>query len=161
MHKCVSYRLLFAVLFIGCATIGWAQTSSSGAVSGLVTDQQNAAIPGVEVLLTNPATNTALKATTNDAGRYIFPTVPPSTYNVTFTKQGFSVHRLEQQPVGVGQLVTLDAKLEVGSLTTIVDVSAAAAAELQTVNATVGTTVSGASLISLPVFGSDASSLAL
>jgi hypothetical protein len=161
-NSCSTFgRLLLCVFIIGSAAPIFSQTSSSGAVAGLVTDQQNASIAGVEVLLKDSATNTTLKSTTNDAGRYIFPTVPPATYSITYTKQGFSVRRVERQIVQIGQLLTLDAVMEVGSVTTVLEVTSAPGAELQTVNATVGTTVTATSIVSLPIFGSDASSLAL
>ena len=73
---CLTFgRLLPFVLFVGCVAPAWSQSSSSGAVSGLVTDPQNAAIPAVDVTLTNSATNTVLKGSTNDSGRYIFSNV--------------------------------------------------------------------------------------
>ncbi|HLH39215.1 MAG TPA: carboxypeptidase-like regulatory domain-containing protein [Bryobacteraceae bacterium] len=145
----------------GAAVPVWPQTAATGAVSGLVTDQQGAAVPQVEVTLTNPATNGTLRAITNDAGRYIFPSVPPAVYNVSFSKQGFNLRRIDSQNVQVGQMLTIDAQMQVGSLTTVVEVSETPGAELQTVNATVGTTVNAQSIISLPIFGADASSLAL
>src|SRR5579885_2744120 len=161
--SCASGRLPFwgaIFLFFAGAPV-WAQTAATGAVSGLVTDPQGAAIPQVEVTLTNPATNGTLRAITNDAGRYIFPSVPPAVYNVTFSKQGFNLRRIDAQNVQVGQMLTLDAQMQVGSLTTVVEVSETPGAELQTVNATVGTTVNAQSIITLPIFGADASSLAL
>src|SRR5579875_1018770 len=103
--SCASGRLPFwgaIFLFFAGAPV-WAQTAATGAVSGLVTDPQGAAIPQVEVTLTNPATNGTLRAITNDAGRYIFPSVPPAVYNVTFSKQGFNLRRIDAQNVQVGR----------------------------------------------------------
>ena len=154
-------RLLLCVFLLANGTSIWSQSSSSGAVSGLVTDQQNSSIAGVDVTLTDRATNVTLKATTNDSGRYIFTNVPPATYDVSFSKQGFNVRRIASQIVQVGQLLTIDAVMQIGSVTTVVEVSTSPGAELQTVNATVGTTVSGTSIVNLPIFGSDSSSLAL
>jgi len=151
-------KLLLCVFCLG--VFAWAQSSSSGTVAGQVTDQQGAVIPGVTIQLTDPSTNITLTATTNEVGRFILTNVPPTTYNLTFTKTGFSAYRVNQQPVLVGEILTMNAVLEVGALTNVVEVSGSGA-ELQTVNATVGTTVAGDSLIYLPIFGSDASSLAL
>ena len=46
-------------------------------VTGVVTDQSNAAVPAAEVRLNDLSTNAALTASTNEAGRYIFVNVPP------------------------------------------------------------------------------------
>jgi hypothetical protein len=138
-----------------------AQSSSSGTVSGEVTDQQGAVMPGVEVTLTEPSTNISLKTVTNDAGRYIIVNVSPGSYNVTFSKTGFSTRKVNKQAVNVAETLNVNAVLEVGQVSNVVEVTTAPGAELQTINATVGTTVSGDSLIYLPIFGSDASSLAI
>jgi len=140
------------------STMAWAQ--SAGTVQGQVTDQQGATIPGVDIKLTDTATNTTITAVTNAAGRYIVSNVPPAKYTISFSKTGFNARKIDQQDIQVGIISTVDAVLEVGVVTNVVEVTANGA-ELQTVNATVGTTVSGDSLTYLPIFGSDSSSLAL
>jgi len=152
---------VIAMLLAFSSVSALAQSSSSGTVSGEVTDQQGAAMPGVEITLIEPSTNIALKATSNDAGRYIFVNVSPGSYNITFTKTGFSTRKVNKQDVKVAEILTINATLEVGQVSNVVEVTTSPGAELQTVNATVGTTVSGDSLIYLPIFGSDASSLAI
>ena len=52
-------------------------------------DDQNAAVPGAEVKLTETSTNTSQTTVTNDAGRFAFPSVQPGTYNVTFASLDF------------------------------------------------------------------------
>ena len=154
-------KLWLLLLCVFCLSVcALAQSSASGTVSGQVTDQQGAVIPGVEIKLTDPSTNITLTATTNEVGRFILTNVTPTTYNLTFSKTGFSAYRVNQQPVEVGDILTVNAVLEVGALTNVVEVSGSGV-ELQTVNATVGTTVVGDSLTYLPIFGSDASSLAI
>ena len=58
-----------------------------------------------------------------------------------------------------GQVVTVDVSMQLGSTTTVVDVQAGAGADLETVNSTVGSTISGQSIVLLPNLGRDASSL--
>ncbi len=150
---------------LGILTLGlapaWSQSSNAGTVAGQVVDEQNAAIPGTEVKVTDITTNSALTTITNDAGRYVFSAVPPGTYNVMFTKQGFSSYEVNSQAVEIGQVLTLNAKLRVGSTTTTVEVTASTGAELQTMNATVGNTLSGQSLMLLPNLGRDVTSMAV
>src|SRR5215470_5588001 len=80
----------------------YAQTTGAGTVVGQVTDQQNSAVPNAEVKLVDASTNTALTTLTNEAGRYVFISVPPAIYNLTVTKQGFSTFRIPNQQVQVG-----------------------------------------------------------
>ena len=59
-----------------------AQTTTSGTISGQVTDAQGKAIVGAVVLLTNQANNAASPSVTNSAGRYTFTNLDPGTYNL-------------------------------------------------------------------------------
>jgi hypothetical protein len=153
--------LLCLGLLLFCANGAWAQTSTAGTIAGQVVDEQNAAVPGTEVKVTEPSTNAVLSTTTNNDGRYVFPQVNPGTYNITFTKQGFASYQINTQKVEIGQSLTLNATLKVGSTATTVEVTAAAGAELQTMNATVGNTLSGQSLLLLPNLGRDVTSMAV
>jgi hypothetical protein len=158
LHSCKHFPGLCAIaliFFLG-ASSAWSQVTSSGSVSGQVVDQQSAAIPGAEIKLFDPTTNSVQTTVTNDAGRYVFISVAPGTYDITVSKQGFSMFKVSRQQVQVGLAVTINATLEVGSTATTVEVTAAAGAELQTMNATVGQTISGQQLASLPTLGRDA-----
>jgi len=137
-----------------------AQATSTGTVSGQVTDQQNAIVPGAEVTLLDISTNAARTVITNDAGRYVFVNVPPGTYDISVTLTGFKQAKVAGQQVTVGQELTINVALQVGALSETVEVVAAAGAQLQTSNATVGTTLGGDSLLLLPNLGRDATTLA-
>jgi hypothetical protein len=138
-----------------------AQTSIAGTVTGQVTDESGAAVPGAAVKILETATGQAFATITNDAGRYDFPTVPPGKYDVTFSKVGFSSYDVKGQEVMVGVVLTLNAPMKVGSTSTTVEVTATVGAELQTMNATVGNTLSETSLLVLPNLGRDATSMAV
>src|SRR5437667_2874675 len=134
----------------------FSQTASTGTVAGTVTDPSGAAVAGAAVTLHDPSTNDSRQTTTNESGRYIFANVPPGTYNLTMNKTGFRVAKFTGQVVNVGSAVTLNATMELGSISQIVEVTATGA-ELQTLNATVGNSVSGDLLQSLPSIGRDSS----
>jgi hypothetical protein len=93
-------------------------------------------------------------------GRYTFVSVPPAVYDVTVTKSGFTTGKLSGQKVDIGQALTLDVTLQVGATTTTVEVQATAGAELQTLNATVGETLTNAALNLMPNLSRDVSTLA-
>ena len=150
-------RLVLAASLLSLAwPSAWAQSTSTGRVTGQVTDQQSGAVEGATVVLTDISINTSQTTTTNEVGRYLFLNVHPGTYDLTVTKPGFSQSRVTGRTVAVGFELTLNVTMDVGSTATTVDVKAGAGAELQTTNATVGSTISGVSLLNLPNFGRDA-----
>src|SRR5580658_4657073 len=121
--------IAMAMLLALSSVSALAQSSSSGTVSGQVLDQQGATIPGVEVTLTEPSTNITLTTVTNDAGRFIFVNVSPGSYNVTFSKTGFSTRKVNKQAVNVTETLTLNATLEVGQISNVVEVTTSAGSE--------------------------------
>jgi len=149
--------LLFVLLLCITAPVRlMGQAASTGTVAGTVTDPTGAAVAGAAVSIIDPSTNDSRKTTTNEAGRYIFANVAPGTYNLTINKTGFRVAKFSGQVVNVGSALTLNATMELGSVSQIVEVTATGA-ELQTLNATVGNSVSGDALQSLPSIGRDTS----
>jgi Carboxypeptidase regulatory-like domain len=139
----------------------WGQAGSSGTISGQVTDSQGAVIAAAEAKLTDPSTGTVRTALTNETGRYNFFNISPGVYDLEIAKPGFNSFKAPSQTVAVGLVLTLNAALPVGAASTVVEVSASAGAELQTTNATVGSTVSGLQLDSLPNIGRDANAFVL
>ncbi len=134
----------------------YSQNVSSGTITGTVTDPSKAAVADATVTLTDTATNLPRTTTTNEAGRYVFANVTPGTYTVTINKAGFRVAKFTNQVVNVGSSLTLNVALEVGATSQTVEVIATNA-ELQTMNATVGNTITGIALESLPSLGRDVS----
>lgn len=92
----------------------WAQSATSGALSGTVKDARNAPIVGVAVTLTNRATNRAHSAATDGDGRYQFSLLPPGAYDVKFSMAGFKTSAMESAIVSVSEAPSLDAVLEPG-----------------------------------------------
>ncbi len=156
----VALCCLFTLLWIG-SPVAMGQSSSAGTITGTVTDSSGAAVPGAAVTLTDAATGGARSATTNDKGTYIFPYVNPGTYSVKISKQGFKTTAVSDQVVQVGNQLTVNAVLEVGSVSMVVEVTSSTGAELQTMDATVGASLSGETLINLPNSSRDASTLAV
>jgi Carboxypeptidase regulatory-like domain len=151
--------LLFAVLLLAfavCPISLYSQSASTGTVVGQVTDPSDAAVVGATVTLSDKATGISRTATTNDAGRYILQDVPPGVYTIAVSRTGFRVTKVAGQQVEVGVTATVNVKLELGSVAETIEVTATGV-ELQTLNATVGNTVSGDLLQSLPSIGRDTS----
>ena len=156
--------LLFAVSAVAFTllnvTTARAQTASSGGVAGQISDPQGAIVPGASITLTETATKSAVTTTSNDAGRYNFPVVNPGIYDLVVSKQGFKTARFANQKVSIGAVLTINVALEVGALTeTVVVTSSPIGTELQTANATVGTTINLKEMELLPNLGRDATTL--
>jgi hypothetical protein len=96
---------------------------------------------------------------TNEAGRYTIH-VAPGLYDITVSKTGFSIYRLSAQQVQVGLTLTINATLQIGSEHTVIEVRESPGSGLQMMNATVGSTLSGDSLLLVPNLGRDTSTLA-
>src|SRR5689334_1970757 len=93
-------------------------------LAGRVLDAGGAAIPGAKVRVTNTATGEFREAVTDHEGNYEFPLLNPSTYSVRAEAQGFKTAVKEALPLSVNQSATLDLKLEIGSMSTQVSVTA-------------------------------------
>ncbi len=99
-----------------------AQGNPTGTVSGRVTAQDGAALPGVTVVATSPNLQGARTVVTGGSGDYILPFLPPGEYTIAFELQGFK--RAESPTlVTAAGTVTLDAKMQVEGVTEAVTVT--------------------------------------
>jgi hypothetical protein len=159
----VSKRMVVFVMCLCCLIIAstasatFAQSASTGTVTGIVKDSTGAAVAGATVTLTDTTTKDTRTTTANDGGTYFFANVVPGTFNVTIKKEGFRAAQFSNQVVTVGSALTLNASLEVGSATQVIEVTTSGA-ELQTLNSTVGTTTDKNALDKLPTIGRDTGS---
>lgn len=160
------FGLLFALLMLILASgispkFALGQSSSTGTILGLVTDSTGAVVPGAVVTITQKLTGDTRSTSANSAGRYVFVNVDPGTYDVKVTMQGFTAVSFTNQVVRVGTSLTLDAKLQVGTTTTTVEVTTTPGSELQTLNSTVGATIEHTEIMNLPNPSRDATAFAV
>jgi outer membrane receptor protein involved in Fe transport len=95
-----------------------------GAVEGTVTDPDGGGLPGVTLTLVNEASGFERTAVTAVNGRYNVSGLQPGMYTVTFALQGFSSFERQGVQVMVGQTATLNATLQLGSVTETITVTA-------------------------------------
>lgn len=154
----VSLFLFITVLLVIAAS---AQNANTGTVFGIISDPSGAVIPNAVVTLHDPATSQDRSATTNEVGRYNFGSVAPGSYLLKAVAAGFKASASNIN-VEVGKSFTLNLALAVGQASQTVEVTGnAAGAELQTLDATVGETVGGDTLLLLPSQQRSVSSLLL
>jgi hypothetical protein len=103
----------------------WAQTDR-GAIRGTVADQSGAVVPGALVTATSSTTGVANSAKSTEGGVYNISALPAGAYTVTVVQSGFKTVIRENVVVDVGNVTGLDLKLEVGSSSQSVNVTAAA-----------------------------------
>ena len=130
----------------------------SGTISGLVTDPAGAAIPKVNITVTNTNTGVALKMTTNEAGFYSASNLIPGVYTVQAEAAGFKRFEKIGVVLDVDSVARVDCALTIGQLSDSVTVTAEAAV-LKTEKADLGGVISGQTLTELPVIGRNVSAL--
>jgi hypothetical protein len=141
--------LFVAVLLIGTMQVAEAQLVR-GYVSGTVSDESNAVMPGVQVTIIRKATNTTREGLTNDVGFYRFVAIEPGDYSVEFQLPGFEARRIDKVTVTTAQEVVINQKLTVGGVSTEVSVVEAPGVELAKTTATVERTFSQRVVEDLP-----------
>ena len=150
------------VLVVGGALVGHHVRADAqeyrATLTGLVADAQGGILPGVTVTATQVETGLVHQVVTEATGLYTFALLPPGNYTVVAQLEGFARLVRENVRLNSGQRVTLDLKLEVGSMTETVTVQGEAAL-LSTGTASVGVVVESAQLDNLPMSGRAPSSL--
>ncbi|MGH9525927.1 MAG: carboxypeptidase-like regulatory domain-containing protein, partial [Terriglobales bacterium] len=131
-----------------------AQSQTTGAISGTVTDPSGAVIPGAVAVATNVATGAHRQVATNAGGHYTFAQLDPGNYQVKVTKNGFQTQVQGPVPVAVAQVASLVFRLRVGSQAQTVEVTGQAPL-LQPSNPNTATTVSQRQIAMLPNSGGD------
>ena len=151
--------LPLAAFIVVAAVYAWAQ-NTNGRVIGIVTDPRGAAVAKAKVVVTNIGTNVSWNTQTDDRGGYQVLDVPIGTYKVTVESPGFAKAATEPQELSVNQSLRIDVPLRVGAVNETVEVQSQAA-QVETVNPTIGGTVTGKAIQDLPLNGRNTLDLAL
>lgn len=151
--------LLVIVCGLLCPNAVLAQTGAAS-LTGIVSDDSGAAVPGATVTATNQATNVDYTTVSNAAGNYTVTSLPVGTYVIKAELARFKTAATKPVQMEAQQTVRLDFKLELGGLEETVEVSSEAQV-LQTESATVGEVISGTTLTALPLNGRNSGQLSL
>jgi hypothetical protein len=125
IHKTCRVRYLLPSLHIlvACATLAQVPT---GSINGLVSDPKDAVIVGAHVTALNLAQGLSRETATNGSGLYILPDLPAGTYTLRIEGKGFAAQQFNGVLLEAGRTTTLDARLQIASAGTSVDVNASA-----------------------------------
>ena len=106
---------LLGFLLLLTALTGWGQTTT-GDMAGTVTDTSGAVVPNATVAITNTDKNTVIRtAKTGNDGNFSAPLLPIGTYSVTVDAPGFQKYTKSGIILNVGDKLTINAQLQVGS----------------------------------------------
>jgi hypothetical protein len=108
MIKKISLGLL---LLLAVMTVGYAQSSQSGTLMGVVALEDGVTIPGVTVVATSPALMGKMTAVTNENGVYRFSQLPVGMYEITFQLEGFRTVIRKDIRVASLQTYTINASM--------------------------------------------------
>ena len=144
-------RTAVGFLFISVGFI-LAQAGYQAQIRGTVTDPQGGVIPGATVTLTDTATNIPITQKADSHGSYTFNGLRPGTFNLFVESNGFRRYEQRNLTLAVSQQAVVNVALEIGTVTSTVEV-AQTAPLLDTGNAAIGTTISGDSTRNIPLYG--------
>ena len=115
-----------------------AQTTT-GTLVGTITDLSGSAVPNVSIEAVNTATNVKSSTTATSSGDYRFGNLPAGTYNLTATATGFTTASRRNVLVTLSTTSTENIAMQVGAVSSSVDVSDSATI-IDTTTATISTT---------------------
>jgi outer membrane receptor protein involved in Fe transport len=157
--KSRSRSALFLLAAVLAASLSSAQ-DATGRILGTVYDQQGAVIAATQITVTNTATQVVRTATADNEGHFQVLALPIGNYKVRAEHAGFRTVLSAEQKLFINQALRIDIKMEVGTTSEKVEVGAETA-PVETVNATLGQSVTGRTLINMPLNGRDMLDLAL
>ncbi|MCU1285963.1 MAG: TonB-dependent receptor [Acidobacteriales bacterium] len=154
----VTLAVMLTLAFV--LSLPLAAQDATGKVVGTVTDPQGAVVPGAKVTVTNTATSVTRETTSGSDGTYMVSALPIGNYTVTVQKDGFTKAVSSAQQLFINQNMRVDMKLALGASTEVVEVQAQGAG-VETINSTLGQSVTSRPLVNLPLNGRNVFNLAL
>ena len=151
VRKSIAVAILTVLFALSAGTNRLAAQTGNGSVQGSVRDQTGASVPAAKVSLTHTATSREYKASANEVGFYVFPSVPPGDYLLRVESPGFDSWQTKLT-LQTGQAGAADAILTVGGLASQVTVSDSTPL-LQTTQAALANVVEKQRIEQLPLNG--------
>jgi hypothetical protein len=148
------------MFFVFTCLDGVVAQSLSGTLRGTVKDESGAVIPGATVTITHEGTNDTRTMETSTEGSFNFPALLPGPYTVTVELTGFKKHLRRSNVVTANEVSDIVVQMELGEVSTVLEVSAGA--ELaQTTTSQIGGTVRDEAIVEVPNPSLDGSPLNL
>src|SRR5438445_9524703 len=107
---------------LSAATGAWAQ-ETRGSIEGVVKDASGGVLPGATIDARSPRLVGVQSTTSDGNGVYRFPALPPGIYEVSATLQGFTIKRVTDIQLNLGQTLKVDFALPIAGVTEAVQVT--------------------------------------
>ena len=99
---------------------------STATLSGTVKDPSGAALPGAQIVVRNLGTGTERTLTSDTAGQYVAPSLPPGDYSLKATANGFGAFTVQRLTLLVDARTNLDVPMSLASAGETVQVESTA-----------------------------------
>ncbi len=154
-------RLSFAILFASCVSIvTMAQSTTTGAIGGVVTNPNKESVPGAAIVAKNTETNKEDSVTSDDQGSFKVANLQPGIYSITINAAGFSAYTQERVVVEVGRTTPMNPSLAIGPVQGTVEVTSEAPV-INTSQQDFSSNINQTSINELPINGRRWSNFAL
>src|ERR1051326_947067 len=147
--RSILLTLLSCLLIVCLVAPAWAQQVTA-TITGKVTDPSGAAVPGAKLTAIDTARGTKYTASTNSEGFYNLSNLPVGTYDLKVENQGFQTATQSNILLQLNQVARIDVPLQVGNVSTTVEVNAAAPL-LQTESTLLGQVIDERTNTTLPL----------
>lgn len=160
LHRSATALMMLLLCFAFGAGRAAAQSTTQGAIGGVVKDPKGAVVQGATVTVKNTETNKEMTATSDDEGRFRVVQLDPGNYSVTVGASGFGNYTQTKVVVEVGRVTSVDIPLSVGGSTESVEVTSEAPI-INTTQQDFSTNINQTSINELPINGRRWSNFAL
>ena len=143
-------KIVFVLVVLSAALL-YGQDSAS--VTGTVRDSSGASVANAQVTVSAADRGINRETTTNGDGEYSVAALPPGSYNIVVTAQGFKKFQAKDVVLRVAQKARVDVPLQVGAATTEVTVLGADVAQVETQSSDLTGTVTGKEITQLQLNG--------
>ncbi|HYL86548.1 MAG TPA: TonB-dependent receptor [Candidatus Angelobacter sp.] len=144
--------LLFLLAIFTLPSGVFAQSTTDGAIGGVVIDPSSAVVPGAIVTTHNLGTSSTATATTDGSGRYLVGHLQPGVYSLEISAKGFAPFKATNITVEVGRVTSIDATLGVQAQVEEI-VATAEAPVMVTDRADFSTNINQTTIENLPING--------
>src|SRR6266545_3295016 len=144
--------IVLTSLFLLAAETPLTAQRVTGTITGRVTDNTGAVLPGAHIVILNTLTREERRTVTDETGSYSVPSLPPGTYTVAAEVSGFKKGLRQNLVLQVADQARIDMTLQVGEITETVSVTEDAA-RVQSETASVGQVIDRRKIVDLPLNG--------
>lgn len=151
MRSSIVGRLCRGLLFVPLLVLMTASPAvAQSTFNGLVIDADAGVLPGVSVILVNLETGVVREGTSNNAGLFNLPGLPPGTYSITTSLPGFATETRDGLALGINQTLSLDFTLQLAGLEETVTVTGEAPL-IEVTQSNLATSIEATELVNTPL----------